>query len=240
MSNDGASTAEKALSLLDCFSPGNERHTLATLTKVSGIHRTTVYRLMNSLERMNYVVRSQVGEYSLGPRVLYLGKLYEQSFHLASIVEPVLRSISAESGESASYNVIENGERLCLFREEQTVGLRETRLPGTSLPLDNTCGSLVMRYWGFGEQLFEAPPQLPLFTSRERDEYTAAFSVPVFGEGNLFKASLTLSGPVARIEAARAENRFDAMLLNAASTLSRNLGASSLFCQSVFGRKTAD
>jgi Transcriptional regulator len=158
MGNDGAATAEKALSLLDCFSPGNERHTLATLTKVSGIHRTTVYRLMNSLERMNYVVRSQVGEYSLGPRVLYLGKLYEQSFHLASIVEPVLRSISAESGESASYNVIENGERLCLFREEQTVGLRETRLPGTSLPLDNTCGSLVMRYWGLGEQLFKAPP----------------------------------------------------------------------------------
>jgi DNA-binding IclR family transcriptional regulator len=237
MGNDGASTAEKALSLLDCFSLGNEKHTLTTLTKASGIHRTTVYRLMNSLERMNYVIRSGDGAYALGPRLLYLGKLYEQSFHLASIVEPVLRSLSAESGESASYNVIENGKRLCLFREEQTVGLRETRLPGTSLPLDNTCGSLVMRHWGLGQPLFDAPPQLPLFTSRERDEYTAAFSVPVFGEGNLFKASLTLSGPVARIEAARAENKFDEMLLNAGFMLSRNLGASSLFCERVFGRK---
>jgi hypothetical protein len=36
---------------------------------------------MNSLERMNYIIRHDDGTYTLGHRLLYLGKLYEQSWH---------------------------------------------------------------------------------------------------------------------------------------------------------------
>ena len=49
---------------------------------------------MNSLERMNYVVRHDDGNYALGPRLLYLGKLYEQSFHLSRVVQPELQALS--------------------------------------------------------------------------------------------------------------------------------------------------
>lgn len=82
MGNEGVVAVEKALALLDCFRPGDESLTLTALAQLSGYHKTTVYRLMNSLERMNYVVRHEDGNYALGPRLLYLGKLYEQSFHL--------------------------------------------------------------------------------------------------------------------------------------------------------------
>lgn len=235
MSNEGVAAVEKAVSLLDCFELGKEKLSLTSLAKATGMHRTTVYRLMNSLERTGYVIRANDGEYSLGPRLLFLGKLYEKSFHLASVVEPILRTLSEETGESASYNVLENGQRLCLFRVEPAVGLRETRLPGTSLPLDMTSGSQAIRYWGLAEPIFETPPTLPLFTARVRDVYTAAFSAPIFGEANGFRAALTLSGPVERIEAARADGRFDNVFLQAASTLSRNLGAAGWFCDQVFG-----
>lgn len=83
MGNEGVVAVEKALALLDCFRPGDESLTLTALAQLSGYHKTTVYRLMNSLERMNYVVRHDDGNYALGPRLLYLGKLYEQSFHLS-------------------------------------------------------------------------------------------------------------------------------------------------------------
>ena len=76
MGNEGVVAVEKALSLLDCFKPGAESQSLAMLAQASGMHKTTVYRLMNSLERMGYVVRAQSGNYSLGHLVLYLGKLY--------------------------------------------------------------------------------------------------------------------------------------------------------------------
>ncbi|MEW6340710.1 MAG: helix-turn-helix domain-containing protein [Pseudomonadota bacterium] len=235
MGNEGVAAVEKALSLLDCFKPGAEALALAALAQASGMHKTTVYRLMNSLERMNYVVRSETGMYSLGPRVLYLGKLYEQSFHLSSLVEPILHKLAAETRESASYYVIDHGQRLCLFRAEPSEGLRETRLPGTALPLDDTAISRVLRYWGLKEPLYETPPTLPTFTSGARDRHTAAFATPVFGEGDKFKAALTLSGAASRLEAAHASNEFDRFQLNAASELSRKLGASAAFCERMYG-----
>jgi DNA-binding IclR family transcriptional regulator len=53
MGNEGVVAVEKALALLDCFRPGDESLTLTALAQLSGYHKTTVYRMMNSLERMN-------------------------------------------------------------------------------------------------------------------------------------------------------------------------------------------
>ncbi len=95
---------------------------------------------------MHYVIRQKNGCYSLGPRLLYLGKLYEQSFDLAHIVPPALHALAASTGESAFWYVIEEGQRLCLFRAESSEILRETRLAGSSLPLDNSAIGQVLRH----------------------------------------------------------------------------------------------
>ncbi|KKB63323.1 IclR family transcriptional regulator [Robbsia andropogonis] len=239
MGNDGVAAVEKALALLDCFKPGTESLSLSALAQASGIHKTTVYRLMNSLERMNYAVRADNGSYSLGSRLLFLGKLYEQSFHLSSVIQPVLHALAAATKESASWYVISKKQRLCLFRAEPSEGLRETRLPGTALPLDGTAISQVLTYWGLQSRADTPQPALPLFTSGARDRHTAAFASPVFGEGNAFMGALTLSGPASRLEAAHASGDLDGVQLKAASDLSRKLGASTGFCEQMYGQKTA-
>ncbi|MBN3850135.1 IclR family transcriptional regulator [Paraburkholderia sp. Ac-20342] len=235
MGNEGVQSVEKALALLDCFKPGAESLSLAALAQASGMHKTTVYRLMNSLERTNYVIRSEAGMYSLGPRVLYLGKLYEQSFHLSSVVEPILHALAAATKESASYYVLGNSQRLCLFRAEPAEGLRETRLPGTSLPLDDTAIGCVLRFWALGEPVFDATPDIPLFTSGARDQHTAAFATPVFGAEDKCVAALTLSGPASRLEAAHESGEFKGLQLRAAFDLSRKLGASIGLCERMYG-----
>jgi DNA-binding IclR family transcriptional regulator len=199
------------------------------------MHKTTVYRLMNSLERMGYVVRAEDGAYSLGARLLYLGKLYEQSFHLSTVVEPVLFALAAQTRESASYYVLDKGARLCLFRAEPSEGLRETRLAGTSFPLDDTSIAQVLRYWGLKEPLFAEPPAIPLFTAGARDVYTAAFATPIFGADGEFMATLALSGPASRLNAAREAGELVAPQLQAAADLSRRLGASMAFCERTYG-----
>ena len=145
MGNEGVIAVEKALALLDCFRPGNDSLTLTELAQLSGYHKTTVYRLMNSLERMNYIIRHDDGTYTLGHRLLYLGKLYEQSFELARVVQPELQALSQASSESASWYVIEGGQRLCLFRAEASQGLRHSNLPGSQFPLDGSAISKVLR-----------------------------------------------------------------------------------------------
>ncbi|MFP3250051.1 MAG: IclR family transcriptional regulator, partial [Paraburkholderia sp.] len=49
------------------------------------------------------------------------------------------------------------------------------------------------------------------------------------------KAALTLSGAASRLEAAHASTEFDRFQLNAASELSRKLGASAAFCERMYG-----
>ena len=137
--------------------------------------------------------------------------------------------------ESASYYVLHGDEqRMCLYRAEPSEGLRETRLPGTILPLDDTAIGSVLKYWGKGEESAKRDEALPWFTAGVRDLYTAAFATPLFGAGDKFMASLTLSGPATRLQAA---DRIEIarVQLVAATKLSRLLGASSGWCEKVYG-----
>ncbi|WP_439214692.1 IclR family transcriptional regulator [Duffyella gerundensis] len=236
MGNEGVIAVEKALALLDCFKPNEESLTLTALAQLSGYHKTTVYRLMNSLERMNYVIRRDNGVYTLGPRLLYLGKLYEQSFHLASIVQPALHALAAATGESATWYVIENKQRLCLFRAEPSEGLRETRLPGTFLPLDNSAIGQVLRHWGLDEPLFETSPTLPIYTSGARDPHIAAFSLPVFGEGDKLLAALALTGPSSRLTASLRDGAPGRLMKDTAYALSVASGANKITCDKFYAR----
>jgi len=150
-------------------------------------------------------------------------------------VEPALHALAALTKESASYYVHDHGQRLCLFRVEPSEGLRETRLAGTMLPLDDTAISHVIRFWGLGEPIYDKPPALPLFTAGARDVHTAAFAVPVFGAGDKFMAALTLSGPASRLSVAHESGELDRPQLDAAADLSRKLGASVALCENVYG-----
>ena len=223
MGNEGVVAVEKALALLDCFRPGEESLTLTALAQLSGYHKTTVYRLMNSLERMNYVVRHDDGNYALGPRLLYLGKLYEQSFHLSRVVQPELQALSQASQESASWYVLEGGQRLCLFRAEASHGLRHSNLPGTQFPLDDSAISKVLRHWGLNDALPEGEPAVPLYTAGARDPHTAAFAMPVFGVNDKLIAALALTGPISRLTEDRREQGISQLMHATASRLSQNV-----------------
>lgn len=240
MSNKGVAAVEKALSLLDCFQPGKESLSLAVLAKATGIPVTTVYRLMNSLERMSYVVRSREGVYSLGHRLHYLGRLYEQSYRLSAVVEPMLRELAMETGASASYSVVERGRWLCLFRVDPAEGLRITRVPGDLRDFDNTPTSDVLRYWGLKEPVFDRFPTLPIFKSGARNVHTAASAMPIFGAGDQFLAALTLSGAASSLEAARTDGSSVAQHVGAAMDLSRRLGASAKLCERIYIQVTND
>ncbi|MDV5142097.1 IclR family transcriptional regulator [Chimaeribacter arupi] len=239
MGNEGVIAVEKALALLDCFRPGDNSLTLTALAQASGYHKTTVYRLMNSLERMNYVVRHENGSYGLGPRLLYLGKLYEQSFHLASVVQPELQQLAQATSESASWYVIEGGQRLCLFRAEASEGLRHSRLPGTTFALDDSAIGQVLRHWGREEALFNHEPVLPLYTSGARDPHTAAFAIPVFGVNDKLIAALALTGPASRLVESRRDDGVAQHMFSTAARLSLKLGASTRFCETLYGADEA-
>ncbi len=234
MSNDGVVAVERALSVLDCFKPGSDKLTLAQLAQRLPLHKTTIFRLLNSLARCGYVVRHSDGKYTLGPRVLYLGRVYEKSFNLADTVTPILTRLSEQTGESVSY-YIENGDdgsRLCLFRHQPHEGLHRQILAGTVMPPDDSATGRIFNIWARGGD--RGNEALPFFSCGIRDPYTSSWSTPVIGHDDQFAGALTLAGLSERLQSADA-GRYTAALMAAADELSARLGATKDIRDAVYG-----
>lgn len=225
MSNDGVAAVERALSLLDCFGPATDKLTLAQLADRVPLHKTTIFRLMNSLVRCGYATKDKDGRYALGPRLLYLGRVYEHGFQLRELVMPVLESLSGATGESAAYYVEadEPGHRLCLFRHQPHEGLLTQVLAGSIMPPDESSTGRVFKIWS-QLRAFSGEP-LPFFSCGIRDPYTSSWSVPVVGQDDRFAGALTLAGPSERVRHANVPH-IERLMMEHASRLSASLGAS--------------
>lgn len=224
MSNDGVVAVERALSILDCFQPGAERLSLADLSARLPLHKTTIFRMLNSLVRCGYAIRHKDGTYTPGPRLLYLGRVYERSFHLSELVMPVLEALSKKTGESAAYYVEgeELGSRLCLFRCQPHEGLHSQVIAGSVMPPDNSSTARVFKTWAQLEPTNEQT--LPYYSCGQRDPHTSSWSVPVIGYENLFVGALTIAGPTVRLNRVDV-TFFERTLLQAADELASKLGA---------------
>ncbi|MHC6229147.1 IclR family transcriptional regulator [Arthrobacter sp. MMS24-T111] len=192
---------ERALSILGAFDDRSPRLSLSEIAKRTGLYPSTTLRLAGSLEYWGYLRRDADGHFRLGPTVLRLGSLYQDSFDLGGVVRPVLRNLSEESGETAAFYVREGDDRVCLYRHHSRHPLRHHIDEGVRLPLDRGAGGHVLSAYTGGDSEVHRAVRAEGFrvSFGERDPETAAVSVPVFGSGGSFLGALTLVGTRTRI-----------------------------------------
>lgn len=77
-------------------------------------------------------------------------------------------------------------------------------------------------------------PDLPLFTSGMRDPHIAAFSLPVFGEGDKLLAALALTGPASRLTLSMRDSGIGKIMKETACSLSLKLGAHKTRCENFY------
>lgn len=219
----GVDAVGRALTILACFTRLQPSLTLTAIASRTGLYKSTVLRLIASLERGGFVVRRADKSYVLGPEPMRLGAVYAQSFHLEEHVRPVLRSLLALTGESASLFREDRGQRICLFRENSLHSIRDHVREGDVLPISlGAAARVLVRFRRHVPAEAREPFPLPALSFGERDPETAGAAVPVFDAHGLAGA-LTLSGPRTRFTRAAV----DAMrepLMQAGADLSRTLG----------------
>jgi DNA-binding IclR family transcriptional regulator len=217
----GVSSAERALAVLTAFRRGDGALTLAELAERTGLIKSTIMRLAVSLQRYRLLARLPDGSYRLDAETLRLGTAYQQAFSLSDHVMPALEQLAAKTGETASFYVRHENERLCLFRVESANRVRMTVQPGDTRPMDKSAIAQVLQRYETGP--LGADDELPFFTSGVTDPHAAALAMPVFGIGEALVGALTVSGPISRLTAARA-NEIKGMLGEAAHRLTAACG----------------
>jgi DNA-binding IclR family transcriptional regulator len=221
---EGVASAERTLALLSAFRKDDTTLSLAELSARTGLVKSTIMRLAVSLESYGYLSRTPAGEYRLEAELLRLGMIYQQSFRLEAHVMPVLENLVAQTGESASFYIRREEQRLCLFRVDSPHRLRLHVRQGDLLPMDSSAIAQVLRIFTTAPLPPEAAAlDFPLYTGGVSDPHVAGMAAPVFGPEDQFAGALTLAGPLARLTA-EAARQAAPVLRQAATALTRSLG----------------
>ncbi len=219
----GAVAVDRALFVLSVFREGDVSLGLAELAQRSGLYKSTLLRLLASLEHARLVRRLGDGRYALGPEVARLHAVYAASFSLEAVVLPVLRQLVQATRESAAFHVSQGEQRLCLYRVDSPQPVRDHIKAGDLLPGDRGAGGRVLQaFAGAAGDLYDrirAEGVIALVGDRSPD--IAGVSAPVFGPGGELKGALTLTCPTARFD-----ETFRQPVLQAARDLTQALGGS--------------
>lgn len=202
---------EKALSILDAFSEERSAMSLSEIAAETGISKSSLPRLLNSLMLYGFLLRDAGKRYTLGPNIWRLGALFRRKFDLGERIRPELRQLVEATGETASYYVREGEERLCLYRQNSPNPVRHHLDEGSRLSLDRGAA---------GHALCPGPvPAGGVFTSvGERHPDVAAVAVRLHGPDGALRGALCLSGIRSRFDAA-ARDRAAALLRQAEARL---------------------
>ena len=215
----GVSALERGLAVLDALAEAGAPIPLAELARRTGFHKSTLLRVLASLERCRYAVRTPDGRYRLGPVVLRLGQAYSRSFDLRAAIEPALVRLAAATHEAASFFIREGEGRVAIARVEGRQEVRDVVTIGAVLPLQGAAGHVL--------RLFEAGPRPDLPQAQasfgERTPEVGALSAPVFRQGGVLAGALTLSGTVTRFRDETHRAAMTKILLHEAACLTRGL-----------------
>jgi DNA-binding IclR family transcriptional regulator len=207
----GVAAVGRAMTVLSAFRPGDTALQLRVLAARTGLYKSTILRLLASLERHCCVKRNADGSWSPGPILLHWGSLYTRSLGLDALVPPVLDSLTEATGQGATFWVRADDERrVCLYRAAPPRTLRVAVQAGDMMPLGAAATGRVFALWD--PDLGETPepgPELAaemeagahpvVVTQGNRELDAAAISAPVFFPDGRLCGALTLSGSSERL-----------------------------------------
>jgi len=221
MSNGGVAAVERALAILATFEPDGAARSLHEIAAKTGMYKSTILRLIISLERYNCLSRLADGRYQLGPSLFHWGDMYRRALKLEDHVVPLLQSLVQLTGESASFYARQGEQRLCLFREDSPKSVRDHVRAGDLLPLDRGAAGRVLR--DYSEPRTAHRRINVISTLGERDSETGAVAVPIFGAAQQLVGALSVSGPIARFTE-ETVSLITTSVLDAARQLTSRLG----------------
>jgi len=208
---------ERALDILLCFTTDTE----LGLTEIAGkvaLHKSTVHRLLASLEGRGFVIRdAATDKYRLGFRIWELSANMSQADDPAAILLPEMELLRDAIGETISLYLRDGKERIRIQAVQSNQAIRRVAPVGARLPiyvgasskvllafaeedvrraiLDDPAWPVTIDRKAYADQL-EDIRRLGYATSiEEREAGATAVSAPIYGRSHKLVAALSVSGP---------------------------------------------
>ena len=235
-SASGVRSVQRALDILSLLTEERPSITVREVVAATGLAKTTVIRLIQTLEQMGLLWATTSG-YMAGPGLWRWAHLARSSWELPPETKRMMRDLAAKDRETVNVYVARDIVRVCIAQQESPQPLRHVVHVGDELPLwagasakvllRNATPALlerVARSSPYGEEhvrrmrewIDEAAQQGYAVSHGEREEGLSAVAVPILGRSGTVVAALTLSGPTVRFTDARVAVFAEALLAAAA------------------------
>ncbi|MFF4053901.1 IclR family transcriptional regulator [Streptomyces chartreusis] len=235
---------EKAVRVLDCFSPDHTRLSLSDIRRLTGMPNSTVARLVRTLVASDVLQRTG-DDYCVGLRVLGWASAASAGSDLLVAADPVVAHLRDVIGETAGVYIRRGTTRVAVLVKLSQRSIVYRGDVGQLMPMHlGAAGKVIMAH---DEQvlnavLVETADQTPggsrialdrqlefartngwLLTEEEREAGLNSLAAPVFGASGTVVAAIALGGPSFRLNRAAAEE-FGPLVAGSAHALSRRLG----------------
>lgn len=202
MAANRTESVERAMSILLAFTTEHSKMTLTELANETGLHKSTVLRLTNSMSIYGFIHRDASGRFSVGPSVWQLGLLFRKDFLSRDVVTPALQAMVDFTGESASFYVRAGDQRVCLYRKNSPNVVRVHAEEGVRLNLTTGASGLVLRHFS-GEETGrsdEFNKNGTVHSVAETIPDISSIATPVFSRSGELLGALAVSGVLSRFD----------------------------------------
>ncbi|MCP2254300.1 transcriptional regulator, IclR family [Prauserella aidingensis] len=208
----------RALDLLALFTEDNATWTVRELTEASGLAKTTVLRLVDTLQQRGLLWAGEHGRMSAGPGLLRWANLARTTWQVPEQARQVMRDLSNSCGETVNLYVRSGAARICVEQREGRRSVRHIVRVGDELPLWGGAASKVL-LTGADERSLAAVAALDpggrtvddlrgeaaevqerghAVSHGEREVGASGVATPVVGSDGAVLAALALGGPTPR------------------------------------------
>lgn len=224
-------TLNKALSVLNAFTIEKPTWGLRELARHLEISHTIIYRLLVTFEQNGYLIYDEATKkYQLGIKFIELSQVVEENLNISNVLEPIMKKISEETGESVVLTILDKEEGVYTkiiesnqnVRFSETVGRRSPLYIGAShkiilVYLPVPIQMKIFKQWKttkekqndiiekFIDSIDKIKSQGWLFTANETFDEVSAVAIPLFDMKKNVIGSLSVAGPSYRLTKIKSE-----------------------------------
>lgn len=227
---------DRALNIIEKLIEVQEGLGVTELSNSLGLHKSTVYRLLATLNYRGYVKKdSENNRYKVGMKLLEVGSGALENLELRKEVKPYLQQIKKETGETVHLGILDDYEVIYIDKEETLATIRMHSKIGKRVPAH--CTSLgkvflafsspdlvedMIRIKGlkkytedtitdqneFKKHLQEVKDRGYAVDDQEMEEGIRCIAGPIFDYSGQIIAAFSISGPATRITEERMPDLF--------------------------------
>lgn len=241
----------RAVKILNSLAYKKEEIGITDLSKQLNLHKSTVHRILVTLEDEGFVLKNNISQkYQLGMKLLELGNIAKEQIEIKNQALPIMQELAQNTEESIDLNILIDDKRVSIEKIESPHDVRRIIQLGKSLPL--YCGGSGKAILAFqsdleieriiqketlisrGPNTITDPTKLKVhlkevrkkgyaLSFEERSLGSASIAAPIFNYQGKAIASLSISGPITRFTRQKI-SLYVSLIQKAAYEISRAIG----------------